>query len=192
MYVHACTCMHMYRVAASLGALEISSSLFSLRSGHPDFICRIQWEEGALQIRVKNNTFRAHFDQQLPSGVKCIPNQHIFPYRTLPHMTDLMTYPHFHQITGVFKPSHNMARSAEERFAMERMATRGVGAKKIAAALGVPEATTKRWLRRLHSDGDVASRKHRTTAWCGGWCVSCVLCMSRLISLELCVQWVWW
>ena len=41
---------------------------------------------------------------------------------------------------------------------MERMATRGFGAKKIAAALGVLEATTKRWLRRLRSDGDVASR----------------------------------
>ena len=37
---------------------------------------------------------------------------------------------------------------------MERMTTRGFVAKKIAAALGVPEATTKRWLR---SDGDVAS-----------------------------------
>ena len=41
---------------------------------------------------------------------------------------------------------------------MERMATRGFGAKKIAAALGVPEATTKGWLRRLRSDGDMASR----------------------------------
>ena len=41
---------------------------------------------------------------------------------------------------------------------MERMATRGFGAKKIAAALCVPEATTKRWLQRLRSDGDVASR----------------------------------
>ena len=45
--------------------------------------------------------------------------------------------PHFPQITSVFKPSHNVERSAEERFAMDRMATRGFGAKKIAAALGV-------------------------------------------------------
>ena len=52
--------------------------------------------------------------------------------------------PHFPQITSVFKPSHNMVHSAEERFAMERMATRGFGSKKIAAALGVPEATTER------------------------------------------------
>ena len=51
-----------------------------------------------------------------------------------------------------------MVRSTEERFAMERMATRNFGAKKIAAALGVPEATTKRWLRRQRADGDVASR----------------------------------
>ena len=41
---------------------------------------------------------------------------------------------------------------------MERMATRGFGGKKIAVALGVPEATTKRWLQRLRSDGDMASR----------------------------------
>ena len=39
---------------------------------------------------------------------------------------------------------------------MERTATRGFGAKKIEAALGVAEA--KRCLRRLRSDGDVASR----------------------------------
>ena len=52
--------------------------------------------------------------------------------------------PHFPQITSVFKPSHNMVRSTEERFAMERMATRGFGAKKIATALRVPEAATNR------------------------------------------------
>ena len=51
-----------------------------------------------------------------------------------------------------------MVRSTEERFAMERMATRGFGAKKIATTLGLPQSTTKRWLRRLRSDGDVASR----------------------------------
>ena len=74
----------------------------------------------------------------MPSGVKNITNQHIFQHLTLTPMTDLMTQcthqkPHFPQITIVFK-----------RFAMERMATRGFGAKKIAAALGVPEVTTKR------------------------------------------------
>ena len=41
---------------------------------------------------------------------------------------------------------------------MERMATQGLGSKKIAAALGVPVSTTKRWLQRLRSDGDMASR----------------------------------
>ena len=44
--------------------------------------------------------------------------------------------PDFPQITSDFKPSHNMVRSTEERFAMERMATRGIGAKKIATTLG--------------------------------------------------------
>ena len=63
--------------------------------------------------------------------------------------------PHFPQDPKCFKPSHNMVRSAEERFALERMATRGFGSKKIAAALGVQEATTK---QRLRSHGDMASR----------------------------------
>ena len=47
---------------------------------------------------------------------------------------------------------------------MERMATRGFGRKKIAAALGVPVAEAA--LRRRHG---VA--QHRATAWCGVWCV---------------------
>ena len=42
---------------------------------------------------------------------------------------------------------------------MERMATRGFGSKKIAAALGVPEATTKR------KEGDMAS--HNIGRPCG-------------------------
>ena len=72
-------------------------------------------------------------------------------------MTDSMTYPHT-IVTSVFKPSHNnMVRSAEERFATERMATRGFGSKKIAAALVVPASTTQRWLQKLRSDGDSAS-----------------------------------
>ena len=41
---------------------------------------------------------------------------------------------------------------------MERMATRGFGSKKIAAALDVPVSTTQRWLQRLRSDGDMSSR----------------------------------
>ena len=41
---------------------------------------------------------------------------------------------------------------------MERMAIRGFGAKKIAATLGVPVATTKRWLQRLRSEGEMVSR----------------------------------
>ena len=55
--------------------------------------------------------------------------------------------PHFLQITSVFKPSHNVVRSTEERFAIERMATRGFGAKKIATTLGLPQSTTKRCCR---------------------------------------------
>ena len=52
--------------------------------------------------------------------------------------------PHFPQITSVCRPSHNMVRSTEERFAMELMATRGFGSKKIATTtLGLPQSTTK-------------------------------------------------
>ena len=38
------------------------------------------------------------------------------------------------------------------------MANRGFGAKKIATTPGLPQPTTKRWLQRLRSDGDMASR----------------------------------
>ena len=41
---------------------------------------------------------------------------------------------------------------------MERMATRGFGAKKIATTLGLPQPTTKRWLQRLRLDGNMAWR----------------------------------
>ena len=133
----------------------------------------------------------------MPFGVKFIAKQHILPDRTLTHMTDLMTYPHTtshisHKSQVFFKPSHTMVRSAEERFAMERMATRGFGAKKIAAALGVPEATAKRWLRKLRSNGDVASRNigRPRGAEAGVCLVSRVICPT---SLELlCVPLVSW
>ena len=86
-----------------------------------------------------------------------------FHHCTPTHMTDPMTYPlttsHISlKIPSVFKPSHNnMVRSAEELFAVERMATRGFGNKKIATAPGVPVSTTQRWLQRLRSDGDMSS-----------------------------------
>ena len=62
--------------------------------------------------------------------------------------TPQATFPH-----KCFQASHNMehgamVRSTEERFATERMATRGFGAKKIATTLGLPQSTTKRWCLR--------------------------------------------
>ena len=95
--------------------------------------------------------------------VKFFTNSKFFPHCTPTHMTDSMTYPHTTshislKIPSVFRHSHNMVRSAEERFAMERTATRRFGSKKIATTLGLPQSTTQRWLRRLRSDGDVASR----------------------------------
>ena len=66
---------------------------------------------------------------------------------------------------------------------MERMATRGFGDKKIANTLGLPEATTKRWLRRLRSDGDVAPHNiGRLRAVEASLCVMS-FCMFRLTSL---------
>ena len=86
--------------------------------------------------------------------------------------------PHFPQIISVFKPSHIMVRSTEERFAVERMTNRGFGAKRIATTLGLPQSTTKRWLQRLRSNGDMASRSGAEA----GLCVMS-FCMFRLTSL---------
>ena len=114
-------------------------------------------------------------------------------------MTDSMTYPHTTshislKIPSVFRHSHNnMVRSAEERFAMERMATRCFGAKKIVGgawcAGGDNEALAAEaalgWRRGVAHYG--------ATTWCGGGSVCLV---SRVIcptSLELsCVPLVCW
>ena len=120
-----------------------------------------------LNIRVKNNKFRAPFDQK---GLCCKiyhKSAHFSILHTDAHdrLDDISTHqkPHFPQITNVFKPSHNMVRCKEERFAMVRMATRGFGAKKIATTLGLPQSTTKQWLQllqRLRSDGEMVSKLH--------------------------------
>ena len=54
-----------------------------------------------------------------------------------------------------------MVRSTEERFGMQRMTAQGLGSKKMWEALGVPLSTTKRWLQRLRSDGDMVARSVR-------------------------------
>ena len=115
-----------------------------------------------IEITVKNNKFRSPFDKNV---LRCQIYRKTLGFHTLhtdahDRLDDISIHhkPHFHQITSVFKPSQNMVRSTEELFDIERKATRGLGAKKIATALGVPEATTKRWLLRLRSDGDMASR----------------------------------
>ena len=78
-----------------------------------------------------------------------ITNQQVFPTsHTDAHdrLDDISTHhkPHFPQITSVFRHSHNMVLSTEERFAIERMATRRFGCKKIATTLGLPQSTTQR------------------------------------------------
>ena len=114
-------------------------------------------------------------------------------------MTDSMTYPHttshiFLKILDVSRHSrNNMVRSAEERFAMERMATRGFGSKTIKALLGVPVSTTQRWLQRLRSDGDTASRNMgRPRGAEAGVCVMLSLHVSSHISRRvICVSRLW-
>ena len=149
----------------------------------------------ALEIRAKNNKFRALL---INNALRC-KVYHKSAQFSIPH-TDahdrlydisLHSKPHFPQITSVFKPSHNMVRSTEERFAMERVATRGFGAKKIAITLGLPQSTTKRWLQRLRSDGDLASRNiGRPRGAEAGVCR--VLCMFRLTPLGvMCASRLW-
>ena len=53
-----------------------------------------------------------------------------------------------------------MVRSEEGLFAIERMAAQGLGSKKITEPLGVSLSTTKRWLQRLHSEGEVVPHRH--------------------------------
>ena len=65
------------------------------------------------------------------------------------------------QITSVYKPfACDMVRSAEGLFAIERMAAQSLGSKKITEPLGVSLSTTKRWLQRLHSEGEVVPHRH--------------------------------
>ena len=86
-----------------------------------------------------------------------------------------------------------MVRSTEERFAVERMATPGFGAKKIATTLGLPQPTMKRWLQRLHSDGDKASRNiGRARGGEAGLCVIVFLHVSTHISRRvMCATCLW-
>ena len=73
-----------------------------------------------------------------------------------------------------------------ELFAIEKMATAGMGNKKIATTLGLPLSTTKRWLQRLRTEGEMVS--HNAGRQGGAEArVSCFPSISRLTSLHLCV-----
>ena len=100
---------------------------------------------------MRNNKFRPHVDQ------KCLPFPHCTPtHITTTHHTNPCTKASFStKSPGI--TNNIMVRSTEERFAMERMATRGLGSKKMAQAFGVSLSTKKRWLRRIRSDGDMTS-----------------------------------
>ena len=76
---------------------------------------------------------------------------------------------------------------------LRRIATRFFGSKKIAAALGVPVSTTQRWLQRLRSDGDMASRNiGRPRGAEAGVCVMFSFHVSSHISRRvICVSRLW-
>ena len=84
-----------------------------------------------------------------------------------------------------------MVLSAHELYAIEKMAAGGMGNKKIATKLVLPQSITKRWLQRLRSEVEMVSHdvgRRRLV------CVLFCLC-SQSTSLELCVtgafvQWV--
>ena len=92
------------------------------------------------------------------------------------HRTDSMTYllttSHISlKIPSVFKPLHNnMVRSEEERFAMERMATRGFGSKKDRGTAWCAGGDNE----ALAGRGCAWSATWRRATWCGGWCVRLV------------------
>ena len=54
-----------------------------------------------------------------------------------------------------------MVRSAEELFAVEKMAAQGTSIKKIAVTVGVFLSMTKRWPHQLRSEGEMVSRSVR-------------------------------
>ena len=52
-----------------------------------------------------------------------------------------------------------MVLSAQELYASEKMAVFGMGNKKIATTLDLPQSTTLWWLQRLRSKGEMVSHK---------------------------------
>ena len=80
-----------------------------------------------------------------------------------------------------------MVRSAEELVAIEKMAAQSMSMKKIAETVGVPLSTTKRWLNRLRSEGEMVSRNVGRPR--GAEAGLCLLSLQfRLASLELRVE----
>ena len=129
-------------------------------------------------MRVKNIKFRTPLDQKMTSIVKFYHRTAGFPtLHTVAHdrLDDISTHhkPHFPSRSNVFSThSHNnMVRSAEERFATERMATRGFGNKKIAAALGVSVSTNAVLAAEAALGWRRGVAQQWATTWCGGWCV---------------------
>ena len=112
-----------------------------------------------------------------------------FPYETLTHMTDLMTYPH---TTSHISHNHKCFQAFSLHGSIHRKAFRHgahgdprLRRQEIATTLGLPQSTTKRWLQMLRSDGDMVSRNiGRPRGAEAGLCVMSFLHV-RLASLGM-------
>ena len=77
-----------------------------------------------------------------------------------------------------------MVLSAQELFAIEKVATTGMGNKKITTGLAAVDDEAV-LAEAPHGGRDGVAQRWATT-WCGTRvCVSCLPCISRLASLEL-------
>ena len=108
-------------------------------------------EKGPKQ---KNNRlFWARFDEQCVPFQKSFKTTDVRPFH-IDAQHRLVTsidapQPHLSQIPSVYKHvTCEMVRSAQDFFAIEKMAAQGMSIKKIATTLGLPQSTTKRWLCR--------------------------------------------
>ena len=146
------------------------------------------------EIRVKNIKSQSLLHYQTNTVVKFIIKQQVFPHCTPTHRTESSTTSHYSlKIQSVFKPFHkNMVRSAEERFAMERMATLGFGSMKIAAAsrnIGRPRGAEagECVMFSLHVSSHIFRRVICVSRlWVHGWRVRAAALINAWISLDPC------
>ena len=145
------------RLALSL--LLFFGPLFSQGSGHRMCINNVcfprnhSMEKERAQHRKCSCLLWARFMKNAPSSIKCVIQQQGFALFTPTQNTDSrhisVPQPQVLQDTSVCTYFRYRVLSAQDLFAIEKMATAGMGNKKIATTLGLPQSTTKRWLQKL-------------------------------------------